>query len=314
MSRVISGYTNGHDKLAVNSELNGSEIVNEYTYEVISQISTFLLDNTKIRPTVGIICGSGLGPLGDALSESVNFPYEKIPYFPQSTVPGHAGRLVFGKIGETSVVCMQGRFHSYEGYVLSKCSMPVRLMKMVGVTTLIVTNAAGGLNLDYKVGDVMIIKDHINYMGFGGNNPLTGPNDDRFGPRFFPMNRAYDFRLRKLAMDTALELGMNDIIREGVYAAIGGPNFETIAECRMLRTCGADAVGMSTIPEVLTAKHCGMTVFGFSLITNKSIVSYDCEDEPNHKEVCDVGKLRGPILKKFVTQIIEKIPSLNQTD
>ncbi|KAG8276122.1 hypothetical protein J6590_072140 [Homalodisca vitripennis] len=176
------------------------------------------------------------------LSDKVAFPYETIPHFPTSTVPGHAGRLVFGKLNGVPLMCMQGRFHYYEGYPLWKCSMPVRVMKLVGVTHLIITNAAGGLNPDYEPGDIMIMKDHINLLGFAGNNPLQGVNDERFGPRFVAMNRAYDAGLRAVAWDVAKDLNMADVTREGVYAVIGGPNFETIAELRMLRTCGADAV------------------------------------------------------------------------
>ncbi|XP_046660418.1 purine nucleoside phosphorylase-like isoform X2 [Homalodisca vitripennis] len=291
---------------------------NFYTYELVESIAKFLLERVSVRPTIGIICGSGMdllgvsGPLADMLSDKVAFPYETIPHFPTSTVPGHAGRLVFGKLNGVPLMCMQGRFHYYEGYPLWKCSMPVRVMKLVGVTHLIITNAAGGLNPDYEPGDIMIMKDHINLLGFAGNNPLQGVNDERFGPRFVAMNRAYDAGLRAVAWDVAKDLNMADVTREGVYAVIGGPNFETIAELRMLRTCGADTVGMSTVAEVITAYHCGMTVFAFSLVTNKCIMDYDSLEETNHTEVIEVGKVREPLLKKFVSKLISRFSELQK--
>ncbi|KAL0271289.1 UNVERIFIED_CONTAM: hypothetical protein PYX00_008429 [Menopon gallinae] len=277
---------------------------NFFSYEIIKDIANYLLDNTTLRPKIGIICGSGLGSLADGLQRPQGFRYEEIPHFPVSTVKGHAGRLVFGMLEGVPVMCMQGRFHCYEGYPLWKCAMPVRLMKMIGVTHLIVTNAAGGLCSDYKVGDIMIIKDHINMMGFAGNSALNGPNDERFGPRFPAMNKAYDAELRNEAKKIANNLGMKNMIHEGIYTCLGGPNYETIAELRMLKKNGVDAVGMSTIPEVITAKHCGLTVFAFSLITNACILDYEDEQEANHEEVVETGKQREPLLKKFVSQIV----------
>ncbi|XP_054287407.1 purine nucleoside phosphorylase-like isoform X2 [Macrosteles quadrilineatus] len=288
---------------------------NPYTYELVESIAKYLLDRVpeSVRPTIGIICGSGMGPLADMLSDKVAFPYETIPHFPQSTVPGHAGRLVFGKLNGIPIMCMQGRFHYYEGYPLSKCSMPVRVMKLVGVTHLVVTNAAGGLNPEYEAGDIMIMKDHVNFMGFAGNNPLQGINDERFGPRFPAMNRAYNAKLLSVAKEVAKELNMEKITKEGVYAQLGGPNFETIAELRMLRTCGVDAVGMSTVAEVLTAHHCGMYIFAFSLITNMCIMDYDSLEEANHTEVIQIGKLREPLLKKFVARMVSRLPEIQKT-
>ncbi|XP_075225142.1 purine nucleoside phosphorylase [Lycorma delicatula] len=283
---------------------------NFYTYELLQGIADWLLKRVIIRPTIGIICGSGMGPLADMLTDSLTFPYEKIPHFPQSTVPGHAGRLVFGKLQGIPIMCMQGRFHYYEGYPLWKCSMPVRVMNLVGVTHLIVTNAAGGLNPDFKAGDIMIMKDHVNLMGFAGNNPLQGVNEERFGPRFIAMNRAYDVKLRNHAKQIAKDIGIEDCVKEGVYAVVGGPNFETIAELRLLRTCGVDAVGMSTVHEVLMAYHAGMTIFAFSLITNKCVMDYEDTYEVNHTEVIDTGKMREPVLKDLVTRMILKINEL----
>lgn len=221
-----------------------------YSYEVISGIANYLLDRTKLRPKIGIICGSGLGSLADSLQDKDEFPYQTIPNFPVSTVEGHAGQMIFGTIDNVPVMCMQGRFHYYEGYPLAKCSMPIRVMKLVGVTHLIATNAAGGLNDSFKVGDIVIVRDHINMMGFAGNNPLQGPNENRFGPRFPPMNKAYDERMRLHAREIAKDLGIEKDVHDGVYTCLGGPNYETVAELRMLKILGVDCVGMSTVHEV----------------------------------------------------------------
>ncbi|KAF2902901.1 hypothetical protein ILUMI_03278 [Ignelater luminosus] len=278
-----------------------------YTYESLTETAQYLLDRVPYQPRIGIICGSGMGALAEALSEPLIFPYEKIPNFPVSTVEGHVGQLVFGYLSGVPVVCMQGRFHYYEGYPLWKCAMPVRVMKLLGVTHLIASNAAGGLNKTYKVGDVMLVKDHINMMGFAGNNPLQGPNDDRFGPRFPPMNTAYDKFLTQKAKQVAVEEDLGGMVHEGVYTCLGGPNFETVAELKMLGMLGVDAVGMSTVHEVITARHCGMTVLAFSLITNMCITDYNCYDEANHEEVMDVGKMRQDVLKRFVARIVDFI-------
>lgn len=280
---------------------------NFFSYEIIVEIAHHLLQRTKHRPKIGIICGSGLGSLADGLTEPENFHYDNIPHFPISTVKGHAGRLCFGLLEGVQVVCMQGRFHCYEGYPLWKCAMPVRLMKLIGVTHLIVTNAAGALNESFNIGDIMIIKDHINMMGFAGNSALNGPNDERFGPRFPAMNKAYNAELRGDAKEIAVELDMKHMVHEGIYTCLGGPNYETIAELRMLKFVGVDAVGMSTIPEVITAKHCGLTVFAFSLITNACVLDYDEEKEANHEEVVETGRQREPLLKKFVSKIVRRM-------
>lgn len=245
--------------------------------------------------------------MADELQNRLIIKYADIPHFPQSTVQGHAGQLVFGTISGTFVVCMQGRFHYYEGYPLWKCAMPIRVMKLIGVKYLIATNAAGGINSAYTEGDVMIIKDHINMMGFAGNNPLQGPNDDRWGPRFPPMNRAYDADLRKQAKKIWREENLDGRLFEGVYTCLGGPNFETVAELRMLKLVGVDAVGMSTVHEVLLARHCDMVVLALSLITNVCAMDYHEHGEPNHGEVMDVGKIRAHTLSKFVAKIVEYI-------
>uniref|UniRef100_A0A8C2G8J5 Purine nucleoside phosphorylase n=1 Tax=Cyprinus carpio TaxID=7962 RepID=A0A8C2G8J5_CYPCA len=241
----------------------------------------------------------------------VAFNYRDIPNFPQSTVHGHAGRLVFGTLKGRPCVCMQGRFHLYEGYPIQKITMPMRIFKLLGVETVILTNAAGGLNQDYKVGDIMIIKDHLNMPGFAGNNPLAGPNEERFGVRFPCMSDAYDRELQQLALDVGSELGFSDFLREGVYCVLGGPSFETIAECRMLHKLGADAVGMSTVHEVIVARHCGMRVFALSLITNKAVMDYDSEEKANHEEVLQTGKQRAEQLERLVSTIITRLEHNN---
>ncbi|CAF97035.1 unnamed protein product, partial [Tetraodon nigroviridis] len=278
-----------------------------YGYEDCKATADWLLTQTDIRPVVGIVCGSGLGGLADMLKDQVVFNYKDIPNFPQSTVRGHAGQLVFGTLKGRPCVCMQGRFHLYEGYPIQKITLPMRIFKLLGVETVMLTNAAGGLNQDYKVGDVMIIKDHINMPGFAGNNPLAGPNDDRFGVRFPCMSDAYDRELQQLAMDVGQELGYSDFLKEGVYCVLGGPSFETIAECRMLHRLGADAVGMSTVHEVITARHCGMRVFALSLITNQAVMDYESKEKANHEEVLQTGRQRAKQLEQLVSAMVTRI-------
>ncbi|XP_035445363.2 purine nucleoside phosphorylase isoform X2 [Spodoptera frugiperda] len=290
---------------AANGNGNGNSSKG-YSYETLLEIANFLLSRISVKPHIGIICGSGMGSLAESITESESISYEDIPNFPVSTVEGHHGKLVFGKISGVPVVAMQGRFHYYEGYPLWKCCLPVRVMKLLGVKTLIATNAAGGLNPAYKIGDVMIVKDHINMMGFAGNNPLHGPNDERFGPRFPPMSKAYNYEYRNIAKEVAKELNIDNIVKEGVYTCLGGPNFETVAELNMLKMVGVDAVGMSTVHEVITARHCDLNVFALSLITNECVTSYDNNDEANHEEVLDVGRMRQDILRLFVNKLVER--------
>ncbi|XP_077154230.1 purine nucleoside phosphorylase isoform X1 [Ranitomeya variabilis] len=278
-----------------------------YTYEEYKQTADWLMSKTEHRPAVAIVLGSGLGGLGELLKDQMAFNYGDIPNFPHSTVPGHAGRLIFGNLNGKPCVCMQGRFHAYEGYPLWKVTFPIRVFRLIGVETLIVTNAAGGLNQDYSIGDVMVIMDHINMPGFAGQNPLIGPNEDRFGPRFPPMSDAYDKDLRKLALAVGQELGFSEKMREGVYCSLGGPNFETIAECKFLSSLGADAVGMSTVPEVIVARHCGLKVLGISLITNKAVMDYNSEVTANHEEVLQAGKDSARFLEKMVTLLLKRL-------
>ncbi|GFS06597.1 purine nucleoside phosphorylase [Elysia marginata] len=279
------------------------------TYEDVQKIAKHILAIVKCRPKIGVICGSGLGQLAELVEDSETIPYNEIPDFPVSTVPGHAGKLVFGTLKGKSVVLMQGRTHSYEGYSPQQTTLPVRTMKLMGVETLFVTNAAGGINRNFKVGDMMIIKDHMNLAGFSGMNPLVGPNDERFGPRFPPMSRAYDLDIRKLAHKVVKEMNYTDFVHEGVYSMMVGPNFETVTECKFLHTIGVDATGMSTVPEVLVAKHCGMRVFGMSLITNVVIMEFDSEATANHEEVLETGRQRSKYMQKLIATIIEKLDS-----
>lgn len=202
---------------------------------------------------------------------------------------------------------MQGRFHYYEGYPLAKCTMPVRVMKLLGVTHLIASNAAGGINRLYKVGDIMLIKDHINMLGFVGKNPLRGPNEDQFGPRFPSMYNAYNRNLIEMAKLAAEEVYLSDITHDGIYACMGGPNYETVAELNLLRIIGTDAVGMSTAHEVIVAVHCGMSVLAFSLISNVCVTEYDKQVTVNHEEVINAGKMREHDLKLFIAKVVHLI-------
>uniref|UniRef100_A0A3B3DIU9 Purine nucleoside phosphorylase n=1 Tax=Oryzias melastigma TaxID=30732 RepID=A0A3B3DIU9_ORYME len=287
------------------------ETTPNYSFEDYKKTADWLLEHTKQRPKVAIICGSGLGGLADLLEDKTEFPYKDIPSFPTSTVQGHAGQLVFGKLQGCECVCMQGRFHFYEGYSIHKVTYPVRVFFLLGVETLIVTNAAGGLNAAFNVGDIMLIKDHINMPGFAGQNPLCGHNDDRFGVRFPCMSDAYDRDLRALAKKTAKEQGCDSFLQEGVYCMLAGPTYETIAESRVLQTLGADAVGMSTVPEVVIARHCGLRVLGLSLVTNKVVMDYESKEKANHEEVLRTTQLRTKDLQRLVSQLVCQLSSGN---
>lgn len=296
---------NGIDKDMINDTV--PQIEDPICYEQVMESSNYILTRTRHRPKIGIICGSGLGGLAENAKDESVFSYSEIPNFPVSTVPGHAGKLVLGLLDGISVVIMQGRFHSYEGYPLWKCALPVRVMKLLGVEHMIVTNAGGGLNPGYQVGDIMVLKDHINLPGFSCQHPLRGPNDLRFGPRFFPTNDLYKPTWRTLAHKIAFDMRMEGIVREGTYVMVGGPNYETVAELKMLRALGADSVGMSTIPETIVAHHCNMTVFACSLITNMCVVEYNTGVDTNHEEVIEVGRRRANDLKAFVSRMVQGI-------
>ncbi|XP_058397048.1 purine nucleoside phosphorylase-like [Diceros bicornis minor] len=280
----------------------------EFTYEDYQTTAQWLLSHTEHRPQVAVICGSGLGGLADRVTQAQSFDYSEIPNFPRSTVPGHAGRLVFGFLNGRACVMMQGRFHMYEGYSLWKVTFPVRVFCLLGVDTLVVTNAAGGLNPRFEVGDIMLIRDHINLPGFSGQNPLRGPNDERFGVRFPAMSDAYDRDMRQKAHVVWKQMGEQRELQEGTYVTLAGPNFETVAECHLLLKLGADAVGMSTVPEVLVARHCGLRVFGFSLITNKVITDYETHEKASHEEVLETGRQAAQKLERFVSILMASVP------
>lgn len=251
-------------------------------YDQVMQAVSFIRARASLKPSVALILGSGLGDLANEVSDATAIPYEEIPHFARSTVVGHAGRLLLGRLANVPVVVMQGRFHFYEGYTPQALTLPVRVMSALGAHTLLVTNAAGGINPAYRPGDFMLISDHINLPGLAGANPLLGPNDERFGERFPPLARAYDANLRYLARSVAASMP-EVILHEGIYAMVGGPSFETGAELRFLRAVGADAVGMSTAPEVVVARHMGMDVLGISLITNTATGAEN--EEVKHEEV-----------------------------
>jgi purine-nucleoside phosphorylase len=239
-------------------------MISEKEYNVkLAEARSFLAERITAVPELGVILGSGLGAFADLVEEKVVIPYQDIPHFPLSTVEGHAGQLVFGKVQGRPLVVMQGRFHYYEGYMMQEVTFPIRVMQVLGVTGLIVTNAAGGINSAFQGGDLILIKDHLNLMG---DNPLRGANLSNLGPRFPDMSEGYNLEWRQKALRIAKELGINP--QEGVYVAVSGPNYETPAEIRYLRTIGADMVGMSTVPEVIVANHGGMRVLGISCVTN----------------------------------------------
>ena len=271
-------------------------------YDQINTAATYIRSRApQFQPTIGIILGSGLGALADDVSDATIIPYGEIPGFAPSTVVGHAGKLLLGNLGGRTVLVMAGRLHFYEGYTMQQVTFPVRVMHALGIGTLLVTNAAGGLNPAYRQGDLMLIADHINLPGMAGNNPLFGPNDERLGPRFPAMNGAYDPELRGLARAAAARL--NIPLHEGVYIFLSGPTYETPAEVRMLRALGADAVGMSTVPEVTVARHSGMRVLGISTITNEAITD-EAGGTANHSEVLETANLIGPRLRALVKAIM----------
>ncbi len=238
--------------------------MNESRMKKYLESADFIRERISISPKVGIILGSGLGKLADSITDKEVIPYAQIPNFLLSTAPGHQGNLIAGRLGGKEVICMQGRFHYYEGYGMEQVTFPIRVFKLLGVEALFVSNAAGGINPKLKVGDLMIIKDHINLLP----NPLIGPNLEEFGTRFPDMTRVYDKELMKICEDMAEIHGIP--VRHGVYVGSTGPTFETPAEYKFFKTIGADATGMSTVPEVIVARHCGLRVFGMSVITNEA--------------------------------------------
>lgn len=258
------------------------------------------------RPQVGLILGSGLSPLADEVEEADVIPYSAIPQFPVSTIEGHAGRLVVGRLAGQTVMVMQGRTHYYEGYSMQRVTLPVRVMQLLGIDTLFITNAAGGINPGFQPGDLMLITDHINLIGMAGLNPLRGPNLDELGPRFPDMSRAYDPALQATARRVANDLGFG--LQEGVYMCLAGPSFETPADIRFLRAIGADAVGMSTVPEVTVARHGGTRVMGVSGISNVAIVDPSEERQTTHEEVLEAGRVIVPKLIGLLKGVLRELP------
>ncbi|MBW5446712.1 purine-nucleoside phosphorylase [Cohnella sp. CFH 77786] len=270
------------------------------TQAIINEAAQYIAARIQDKPEIGLILGSGLGVLGDDLDQSVTIPYRDIPHFPVSTVEGHAGELVIGRMQDRSVVLMRGRFHLYEGYAAEQTTLPVRVMKALGVKTLLVTNAAGGVNLGFEAGDLMVISDHLNLTG---RNPLIGPNDNELGARFPDMSEAYSRRLREVAKQSAAGLGFE--LKEGVYAGLLGPNYETPAEIRMLRTLGADAVGMSTVAEVIVARHSGIEVLGISCISN---MAAGILDQPlSHEEVMETSE---KVKDRFISLVMSVLAKM----
>jgi purine-nucleoside phosphorylase len=267
--------------------------------EVVASIQT----RTKYQPKIGLILGSGLGGLADSIKEPDLIPFNDLPHWPHSTVPGHVGQLVIGELENQSVLVMQGRIHFYEGYSMSQVTLPIRAMQRMGIEILIVTNAAGAINPDFAPGDLMLISDNLNLVGMMGFNPLIGPNLDEFGPRFPDMSQAYDRKLSMLARHAAKDAGI--VLREGVYAGLSGPSFEGPADLRFLRAVGADAVGMSTVPEVIVARHGGTRVLGISGISNKA--NLDGNTATSHEEVLEAGTLMVPKLEKILRVVLRNI-------
>ena len=263
----------------------------------------FVAGRCAQTPRVAIVLGTGLGTLADRIEGRTVIPYADIPHFPRSTVAGHAGRLVQGTLRGVPLAAMQGRFHLYEGYTPQQVVLPVRALRLLGAGTLIVTNAAGGLDPSFNAGDLMLLRDHLGLATLAGQNPLIGPNDDQLGPRFPAMTGAYDAALRAIALEVASQVGIG--LREGVYAMVTGPSYETPAELAFLRAIGADAVGMSTVPEVIAARHAGMRVLAISVITNVAIPAEgSAPPEPNHAEVVAAAEQAGENLGRLIEAIV----------
>ena len=274
-----------------------------YSFTEIEQIADTVRGRLPFVPRVGLILGSGLGGLATAVEEATTIPYREIPSWPVSTVVGHEGRLVAGRLEGQKVLVMQGRVHYYEGYSMAEVTLSVRVMQRLGIEILVVTNAAGGVNPDFEAGMVMLIVDHLNLLGIAGLSPLRGPNLDEFGPRFPDMGQAYDRELCALARRVASDVGIT--LYEGVYAGLAGPSFETPADLRFLRGIGVDAVGMSTVPEVTVARHGGLRVLGFSGISNKA--NLDGNTLTTHEEVLQAGGKIVPQLESLIRGVLRSL-------
>lgn len=271
-------------------------------YERAEHAARVIRSKFTEEPRIAIVLGSGLGAFADEFADRVAVPYEEIPGFKRSTAQGHAGQLVIGKVDQVLLMAMQGRVHYYEGYSLEDVTFPIRTFKLLGIKTLILTNASGGINVQLTQGALMVISDHLNLMG---TNPLLGPNDERFGPRFPDMSAVYAPALQELVIEEAKEMGVE--VRRGVYAALSGPNYETPSEIHLLRNFGADAVGMSTVPEAIVARHMDMEVLGISCITN---MAAGISDEPiNHEEVMETGNRVKDTFTQLLRRVIGRVNS-----
>lgn len=281
----------------------GGEAGSPDPYATAIETAEALKPMLRHAPRVAIVLGTGLGGLADRLTDAQTIPYADLPSFPRSTVLGHAGRLILGLLDGVPVAALQGRFHLYEGYAAAQVVLPVRVLGLLGMRTLIVTNAAGGLDPSCAAGDLMLVRDHIGLAALAGLNPLTGPNDERFGPRFPAMTAAYDAGLRAIAREVATERGI--ALRDGVYVMVAGPTYETPAELRFLRSIGADAVGMSTVPEVIAARHMGLRVLAISCITNVALPAEGTElAAPSHHEVVAAAEAAGARLADLIAGIV----------
>lgn len=269
----------------------------------IDQIADEIRERVSTMPKIGMILGSGLGPLADDVENPTVIPYQELSGWPVSTVEGHTGSLVIGTLQGKNVLVMNGRIHYYEGYQMSQVTLPIRVMQRLGIEILIVTNAAGGVNQNFTPGNPMLITDHFNLLGMAGPNPLRGPNLDEFGPRFPDMSQAYDRELAEIARQTAEELDLT--LHEGVYVCLAGPTFETPSDLRFLLRAGVDAVGMSTVPEVIVANHGGQRVLGISGITNQS--NLHGESETTHEEVIETGKILAPKIMALIRGVLVKL-------
>jgi purine-nucleoside phosphorylase len=278
-------------------------ITSYITLEQIDEAADAVRKRTAYKPGVALILGSGLNGLAESVQEPDIIPFGDLPYMPVSTVHGHAGQLVIGELEGQIVFVMQGRVHFYEGYPMTQVTLPVRIMQRLGIEMLVVTNAAGGVNPDFVPGDVMLITDNLNLIGMTGNNPLFGPNIDEIGPRFPDMSRAYDRELMSKARKAAAEENIQ--LREGVYCALSGPSFEGPADLRFLRMAGADAVGMSTVHEVIVARHGNMRVLGLSGISNKA--NLDGSTVTTHEEVIEAGKVITPKMEKIIRHVLRSL-------
>ena len=277
---------------------------NEYfTLVQIDEVAQQIRSRIPRQPSVGMILGSGLGALAEAVTQAVNISYSQLPYWPIPSVEGHKGQLVIGQLEGQDVLIMQGRTHFYEGISMTEVGLPVRVMQRLGVKIVIVTNAAGAVNQDFQPGDLMLITDHINLLGMAGNSPLRGPNLDELGARFPDMSQAYDRQLMEIARQVAKEQGIQ--LRQGVYICLAGPSFESPADLRFLRAIGVDAVGMSTVPEVVVARHGGQRVLGFSGISNKA--NLNGNTITTHEEVLEAGKVIAPKLTSLLKGVLSRL-------